>query len=58
MTQEKIMREHKVATEINERYGRMTSCSKCRGKGYIQLVDKKGYQSYIDCECKPIVEKK
>ena len=58
MTPDQIAREHKIAHEINERYGHLTNCTRCKGKGYIQLVDDKGYQSYIDCQCKPREEKK
>lgn len=58
MTQDQIAREHLKAQRINESYGKLTNCQKCRGKGYIDTVDAKGYHRSIDCECKPREEKK
>jgi hypothetical protein len=58
MTQDQIAREHKTAHEINEQWGKLTSCTRCKGKGYIHIVDEKGYHKSIDCGCKPREEGK
>ena len=58
MNDEEVLKEHEIGKRINERYGHMTNCTKCRGKGFIHKVDAKGYHFSIDCECKPIVEDK
>ena len=53
MNDEAVLKEHKLSQRMNENYGHLTSCQKCRGKGMIYKCDAKGYHSAIHCECNP-----
>lgn len=58
MTEDQILREHKVGEQINNAYGKLTHCDRCKGKGFIHIVDEKGYHKSRDCTCKPRKEEK
>ena len=58
MTPEQILKEHEISERINSQYGKLTHCDRCKGKGFIDIVDEKGYHRSIDCQCKPREEEK